>query len=94
MSAYKTQQRRLTHRGREFHFVTCEGQRANPAKGLEEVGPMWALMAAGKRWDVMAELGDEPEAETDRRLLEWLRAHITPRPAEAVHQGDPANGRR
>lgn len=93
MSAYKTQQRRITHRGREFHFVSCEGTKANPARGIEETGPTWSLMAAGKRWDVMPEMPDESEAETDRRLMEWLKAHIPARAAAVAHEGDPANGR-
>jgi hypothetical protein len=94
MSTYKTTQRRLTHHGREFHFVSCEGQRANPARGHAEVAPTWCLMSAGKRWTVMPEIVGQEEAELDRQLLAWLDENILPQPVELMHVGDPGNARR
>lgn len=94
MSAYKTLQRRLTHAGREYHFVTCEGQRANPSRGHPEVPPTWALMAAGKRWTVMPELADQDESEIDRQLLAWLGEHVGNEPGIVADRGDPASGRK
>lgn len=77
MSAYKTEQRRLTHQGREFHFVSCEGQRANVSRGHQEIAATWCLMSAGKRWTVMPQLPDQLEAEVDRQLVAWLEEHVT-----------------
>ena len=94
MSTYKTRQRRLTPHGREFPFVTCEGQRANPSRNHPEVAPTWALMSAGKRWTVMPEVAGQEEAEIDRQLLAWLEEHILPQPAGAIHQGDPGDARK
>jgi hypothetical protein len=93
MSAYKTRQRRITHAGREFHFVSCEGQRANPARGDAEVPPTWCLMSSGKRWTVMPEVIDADEVQVEEQLRAWLEANITPPPEGAIHEGDPGNAR-
>lgn len=77
MTTYKTNQRRLTRQGREFHFVSTEGVRANPARGIEEEGPMWCLMSAGKRWPVMPEVPGADEAAVDAQLLDWIDANMT-----------------
>jgi len=77
MGSYKVQQRQLTYRGRAFHFVSYEGQRANPARGKLASPATWFLMSAGTRWEVMPEvLGQETE-ELDQRLLEWLKHTLT-----------------
>ncbi|HEV8356523.1 MAG TPA: hypothetical protein VGQ17_07105 [Gemmatimonadales bacterium] len=85
MSAYKTEQYRLVHRGREFHFVTYEGHAANPAKGEPAMVASWFLMNAGKRQLVMPQTaGQEPE-ELGRLLTRWLDAHAfapTPEPPQ------------
>ena len=39
MSTYKVDQRHLNHRGRLFHFVSYEGQPANPKKEEAAVEP-------------------------------------------------------
>lgn len=72
MSGYKTEQHRLVHRGREFHFVTYEGHAANPAKSEVAEPPSWFLMNAGKRRLVMAQTVGQEEAELDRLLTVWL----------------------
>lgn len=69
---YKVEQRRLPYRGRSFHFVSYEGQRANPARGHLGSPSFWFLMSAGNRVEVMPHLLGEEPAELDRRLLEWL----------------------
>jgi hypothetical protein len=76
MSAYRVQQRRLTHRGREFHFVSYEGQPANPARDVPEQPPTWFLMQGGKRWPVMPEQPEQDEEAVDRDLVLWLEAHV------------------
>jgi hypothetical protein len=73
MGGYKVEQRRLFYQGREFHFVSYEGSRANPGRGQPETPPTWFLMSGGRRLAVMPQrAGQEPE-ELDRCLLEWLQ---------------------
>ena len=76
MSGYKTEQRRVVHRGREFHFVTYEGEVANPARLRVATEPAWYLMHAGKRWAVMPhQIGQETEV-VERELTRWLDKNV------------------
>ena len=76
MSAYKVEQRRLTIRGRIFHFVSYEAVPANERRGQVAVPPMWHLMNEGKRRPVIPQmLGQEP-AELDAALERWVEATI------------------
>jgi hypothetical protein len=77
MSAYKTQQHHVVHRGRSFHFVSYEGHPADVKKQLAEQPPTWYLMLAGKRWAVAEQLGEPVvPAELDRQFGEWLDEHV------------------
>lgn len=76
MSGYKTDQRRVIHRGREFHFVSYDGVPANPRVGQAATQPTWYLMRAGKRWAVMPQVADQPETALDLALQSWLDAHV------------------
>ena len=76
MSSYKTDQRRLVHRGSEFHFVSYEGHLANPGRGVAAEPATWFLMRAGKRWPVMAQIPEQNPTEVDDQLLRWLDDHI------------------
>ena len=76
MSSYKTQQHRLLHRGRTFHFVSYEGQPADEKRHQLETPPTWYLMLAGKRWMVSPQVGETAPAELDRQFGEWLDAHV------------------
>ena len=71
LGSYKVQQRQIIHRGRTFHFVSYEDQRAPwaPDAGWSA---NWYLMSAGTRWEVMPQVAGEAPEDTDRRLLEWL----------------------
>ncbi|MFZ5625545.1 MAG: hypothetical protein ACOY71_14155 [Gemmatimonadota bacterium] len=80
MGGYKVEQRRLNFRGREFHFVSYEGQVANPARGQPATPPTWFLMQSGKRWEVVPCLLGEEANELDQRLLGWLRRHAQSEP--------------
>ncbi|HTC24922.1 MAG TPA: hypothetical protein VK688_11190 [Gemmatimonadales bacterium] len=82
MTTYKVEQRRLVHRGREFHFVSYEATVANERRGEAAVPAMWYLMAAGKRRPVMEQVVGQEAAEVDRELLRWIESHILP-PADA-----------
>ena len=76
MSSYKTDQRRVVHRGREFHFVSYEGVAANPRLGNVATPASWFLMSAGKRWMVMPQTPDQAGPDFDLELHSWLDAHV------------------
>jgi hypothetical protein len=75
MSSYKIEQRRLTHRGREFHFVSYDGQPADLKNNHPAAPPTWFLMSGGKRRAVMPQDPALDIPEVDRRLTSWLDAH-------------------
>jgi len=94
MSSYKIEQRRLLHRGREFHFVSYEARIANERRGEAAIPPMWYLMAAGKRRPVMEQVVGQEPGDIDRLLLAWIEEHILP-PAPAVESPrTPLRGRK
>jgi hypothetical protein len=70
------EQRHLTHRGRQFHFVLYEGIPANVARQVPATGPTWYLMSSGKRWAVMPCAPELSEDQLDRQLCDWLESHI------------------
>jgi hypothetical protein len=73
VSSYKVEQCRVQYRGRNFHFVSYEGQPANGRRGELAVPPMWYLMGPGRRWPVMPQVVGQPEAEIEEALVAWLR---------------------
>jgi hypothetical protein len=75
MSSYKNEQHRVAYRGRDFHFVSYEGQPADDRHGRPAVPPMWYLMQAGKRWPVMRQHPGEPTEAVQRALRDWLEAN-------------------
>lgn len=76
MSSYKTEQRRIVHGGKEWHFVSYDCVLANPARGVEAAPATWYLMNGGKRWEVMSQVPGQPPEELDRCLLAWLAQHV------------------
>lgn len=78
MSGYKTDQRRVVHRGREFHFVSYEGHNADAAKDRMAVPPTWFLMSAGKRWEVGPQVVGQETDDLQVQLVQWLDEHIFP----------------
>lgn len=74
--AYKTDQHRLVHRGRSFHFVSYEGLVANASKEQVATPATWFLMNGGKRWAVMPQLLDQQPTELDEHLGRWLDEHV------------------
>jgi hypothetical protein len=76
VSAYKTQQHRLVHRGRAFHFVSYEGQPADQKKQTDAVPPTWYIMLGGKRWSVMEQAGGSEPTDLDRAFARWLDVHV------------------
>jgi len=85
--SYKIEQRRLTFRGREFHFVSYDAQAASERRGEPAAPPMWYLMSEGKRRPVMPQVVGQEPGEVDRALLRWVEDQLfggppdrTPRP--------------
>ncbi len=76
MPTYKTDQRRILHRGREFHFVSYDGQPANPRLGQVATEPTWYLMSAGKRWPVALQVANQPDPILEATLHRWLEGHV------------------
>jgi hypothetical protein len=70
------EQRRLQYRGREFHFVSYDGQPANAKRGQVATMPAWWLMNSGTRWEVMPFHPGLDEAELDRAFTAWLDEHV------------------
>ena len=75
MSLNKPQQRHITVRDRELHFVSYEAHPANPRHDAEAEPEMWYLMRAGRRWAVMPRNPDQPPEETDELLRAWAEEH-------------------
>jgi hypothetical protein len=93
MSSYKTQQHRLVHRGRTFHFVSYEGQAADEKHQQAAQPASWYLMLAGKRWMVSPQAATIDPAELDRQFASWLEAHVfTEAPAIRSQQPPPSPG--
>jgi len=84
VSSYRSEQRRLTHRGREFHFVSYEGRPANERRGETALPPMWYLMSEGKRSPVMSQIAGQELAALDRALIAWLDEHVFEKPLDAA----------
>ena len=72
MSAYKTDQYHVVHRGRRFHFVSYEARQENPRTGESAMPATWFLMCAGKRWPVVAQVEDQSPEILVAALTRWL----------------------
>ncbi len=75
-SRYRVEQRIITHLGRSFRFVSYDGQPVNAARKKPATEPAWFLVNAGYRLEVMPQLPGEDLDDVDRRLKEWLEAHV------------------
>jgi hypothetical protein len=75
-SRYKVEQRRIAHRGRNFLFVSYEGQPGNTARNEPPTDAAWFLVSSGHRWEAMPQLPDQEPDELDRLLTEWLESHV------------------
>jgi hypothetical protein len=76
VSSHKVEQRRLHHRGREFHFVSYDAQVANERRGEVAVPPMWYLMNEGKRRPVLPHVPGQELMELDDALLRWVDEQV------------------
>lgn len=76
MSSHKVEQRRLSHRGREFHFVSYDAQVANERRGQPAIPAMWYLMNEGKRRPVLPHVPGQELMELDVALLQWVDEQV------------------
>jgi hypothetical protein len=76
VSSHKVEQRRLSHRGREFHFVSYDAQIANERLGQAAVPAMWYLMNEGKRTPVLPHVPGQEVMELDLALLQWVDEQV------------------
>ena len=76
LSNHKVEQRRLYHRGREFHFVSYDAQIANERRGQTAMPPMWYLMIEGKRRPVLPHTPGQELVELDDALLKWVDEQV------------------
>lgn len=91
MSQFKSEQRRLRHHGREFHFVAYEGRVANDRRGETELPAMWFLMNEGKRTAVLPHAAGQPPESLDVQLIGWLDDHVfATGTAQVVEAGLPS----
>lgn len=87
MSSFKSEQRRLRHHGREFHFVAYEGRVANERRGETALPPMWFLMNEGHRTAVGPHLlGQGPES-LDAMFVTWLEENVFSLPVPIPTEG-------
>jgi hypothetical protein len=76
VSSHKVEQRRLSYRGREFHFVSYDAQLANERRGEAAIPPMWYLMNEGKRRPVLPHVPGQELVELDEALLRWVDEQV------------------
>jgi hypothetical protein len=76
VSSHKVEQRRLSHRGREFHFVSYEAQVANERRGQPAIPAMWYLMNEGKRRPALPHVPGQEPIELDDALLRWVDEQV------------------
>lgn len=80
MSRFSVEQRRLTYRGRVFHFVSYDGVPANARRGEPGTAPAWWLVDAPRRWEVMPFEPGQDVGDLDRAFTEWLEVHVFENP--------------
>ena len=84
MSSHKPQQRHLTIRGRDFHFVSYQGSAGNPQRAQLPFPAMWYLMVEGRRCPVFPYEATRSLAEVDAALTEWAEDNAMG-PVESAH---------
>ena len=84
MSRHPILQLRVTHRGREFHFVSYEPI-VTPANRMLAPSPWtWYLMNEGKRLEVMPHSPEQSPEEVEQHLIRWLESYVYAPPAPSA----------
>jgi hypothetical protein len=85
MSPPKPQQRRLTIRGRVYHFVSYQGSRGNPQRAQLPYPAMWYLMVEGRRCPVLPCAPELCGNSLDAALSAWVDDNALG-PVESAHR--------
>jgi len=84
VSKFKPQQRYLTIRGREYHFVSYEGRSAS-RRHPQPAPAMWYLMVEGHRCPVVPCNPALSPADLDAALAAWVSSNAQgPAPVRAA----------
>lgn len=76
MASFKNEQLRVEHRGRRFHFILYEAAAANAARKQAELPDTWYLVSSCNRWPAVPYRADQPGAELEAALVEWLEETV------------------
>jgi hypothetical protein len=76
MSRHPILQLRVTHRGREFHFVSYEPIVTPANRALAPSPWTWYLMNEGKRLEVMPHAPEQTPEEIEQDLIRWLESYV------------------
>jgi len=76
MGGFRHEQQRLSHRGREFHFVSYEATEANAARHQAALPDFWYLISSGNRWPAIPHVPEQPAEELKMLLVAWLEAEV------------------
>lgn len=71
---FNNEQRRLTHRGRSFLFVSYEAEDADAKRPARP--ETWWLVSSGNRWPAIPVTREQPAPELDAQLVEWLESFV------------------
>lgn len=71
MTAFKSEQRHLTIRGRHLHFISYEGRPADHQHAQLAYPPMWYLIIEGRRCPVLPCDLSQSAAELSAALRDW-----------------------
>ncbi len=84
MAAFKSEQRRIVVRGRDFHFVSYEPRPANASRGEEQQPAMWYLMVNGRRFPAFPCDPKQASAALDQALAAWAERNAIGPAAESA----------
>ena len=80
MASFQHEQRRVTHRGRNFHFVSYEANPGNPARQQPAMPETWYLVSSNNRWPAIPRVLQQPESELVAALVAWLEQVVFTKP--------------
>jgi hypothetical protein len=73
VTSYKVEQRRLTYHGRDFHFVSYDGNPEDERRGMPAMPAMWYLMGPGRRWPAVPQVPGQADEALEHALVGWLK---------------------
>jgi hypothetical protein len=76
MASLSTEQRRVVHRGRTFHFVSYEAEERKGPGDRPPRGPTWYLVSSNNRWPAVPYQAGQPMDEVDALCIAWLEEAV------------------